>query len=243
MADGVGRGLHVERAVPYGCDKQLDIYHGSAPASAGLLLWHGTGGDERDVLEPLARATAALGVTVFVPDWRSDAADRGRAHLLTSLGFFVEHAVDIGADPARLSLAGWSRGGTEAAAVAMSPPLVAAWRPCAVACVSGAFREAAAMTGRPPLDDAREAIVSPVPVWLVHGIRDTTRARRAVTPPGRTPRPARLARPPGGDRHRARRGGHDRVRSRARPLPAGDGRSRDQGRSSNCGDPRAGLTR
>lgn len=176
MADEVGQRLHVQRAVPYGCDKQLDIYapNGSVPASAALLLWHGTGCDERDVLEPLARATAAFGVTVYVPDWRSDAADRGRAHLLASFTFFIEHAVDIGADPGRLALAGWSRGGTEAAAIALSPPVVAGWRPSEVICISGSFREAAAMTGRPPLDDAQGGTVSPVPVWLLHGIRDTT---------------------------------------------------------------------
>jgi predicted esterase len=168
--------VHVERAVSYGCDQQLDIYSPdrSAPAPPGLLLWHGTGCAERDVLEPLARATAALGVTVFVPDWRSDATDRGRAHLLASLGFFIEHAVGAGADPARLALAGWSRGGTEAAAIALNPPVVAGWCPCAVACISGSFLEAAAMTGRPPLDDALGETVSPIPVWLVHGIRDTT---------------------------------------------------------------------
>jgi predicted esterase len=41
-------------------------------------------------------------------------------------------------------------------------------------CIAGSFLEAAAMTGRPPLDDAHGGAVSPVPVWLVHGIRDTT---------------------------------------------------------------------
>jgi predicted esterase len=169
-------GVRVRWAVPCGCDERLDVCSpGRADhASPALLLWHGTGCDERDVLEPLARATAALGVVVFVPDWRSDASDRGRAHLIASLSYFRDHAIDAGAYPARLALAGWSRGGTEAAAIALSPPMVAGWRPSAFACISGSFREAAAMTGRPPLDDAQEGTVSPVPVWLVHGLRDTT---------------------------------------------------------------------
>jgi acetyl esterase/lipase len=169
-------GVRVRWAVPYGCDQQLDVYSPGRgdQASPALLLWHGTGCDERDVLEPLARATAALGVVVFVPDWRSDATDRGQAHLLASLDYFRERAVDAGADPARLVLAGWSRGGTEAAAVALSPSAVGGWRPSAVACISGSFLEAAALTGRSPLDQAQAVAVPPPPVWLVHGIRDTT---------------------------------------------------------------------
>ena len=38
-----------------------------------MLLWHGVGPDERDVLETLAVQTAGYGLTVVVPDWRSDA--------------------------------------------------------------------------------------------------------------------------------------------------------------------------
>lgn len=73
LAAGCPRhGVQVERAVPYGHGKVLDIYRPwGADAAAGtqpvVLLWHGVGPDERGVLEPLARATAALGLTVVVP--------------------------------------------------------------------------------------------------------------------------------------------------------------------------------
>jgi predicted dienelactone hydrolase len=62
------------------CNRCGDLTEGggSRPEPV-VLLWHGVGPDERDVLEPLARATAALGLMVFVPDWQSDAPDGGRA--------------------------------------------------------------------------------------------------------------------------------------------------------------------
>lgn len=67
--------------MPYGHGKVLDIYlPRQVETAAGpvpvVLLWPGVGPDQRDVLEPLARATAELGAMVFVPDWRSDAPDR-----------------------------------------------------------------------------------------------------------------------------------------------------------------------
>lgn len=104
----------VERAVPYGHGKVLDVYlprriEASAGPEPVVLLWHGVGADERDVLEPLARATAALGLMVFVPDWRSDAADGGRAHLLSSVSFTRQQAPLLGGNADAIVLAGWSR--------------------------------------------------------------------------------------------------------------------------------------
>jgi predicted esterase len=56
--------------VPYGQGKLLDIYR-PVPAGAGpaptVLLWHGVGPDERDVLETLAVQAAGYGLTVVVP--------------------------------------------------------------------------------------------------------------------------------------------------------------------------------
>ena len=104
----------IERGVPYGQGKLLDIYR-PAPAGGGpaptVLLWHGVGPDERDVLETLAVQAAGYGLTVVVPDWRSDAPDGGRAHLLGSLNFTRERVTGLGglADDA-IVLAGWSRG-------------------------------------------------------------------------------------------------------------------------------------
>jgi hypothetical protein len=61
--------------VSYGQGKTLDIYRPRRAQVAAeprpvVRLWHGVGRDERGVLEQLARATAALNLTVVVPDWR-----------------------------------------------------------------------------------------------------------------------------------------------------------------------------
>lgn len=50
------------------------------PADAGeiVLLWHGRGPSERDVLEPIASALTTVGRLVVVPDWDSTAYDGGR---------------------------------------------------------------------------------------------------------------------------------------------------------------------
>ncbi|WP_244927000.1 hypothetical protein [Streptomyces eurocidicus] len=92
--------------------KAIDVYGPAEGAGAApvVLLWHGTGPDERAMLAPVARAAAARGLVVFVPDWRSDAPDRGRAHLLDSLTHAHDHAAEHGGDAARLVVAGWSAG-------------------------------------------------------------------------------------------------------------------------------------
>ena len=93
--------IRIERNVEYGHGKALDVYVANRTDTTlrpqpVVLLWHGVGPDERDVLEPLGCAAAALGVTLFVPDWRSDAADGGRGHLLSSVSFVREHASRFG---------------------------------------------------------------------------------------------------------------------------------------------------
>ncbi|MEU6772177.1 hypothetical protein [Streptomyces sp. NPDC046759] len=94
----------------------MDVYQPadtSGPVPA-LLLWHGRGPDERDVLAPVARAAAALGVIVLVPDWRRDALDGGRTHLGESALFARQSVSDFGGDPEQIALAGWSLGGKAA---------------------------------------------------------------------------------------------------------------------------------
>jgi acetyl esterase/lipase len=162
------------RSAPYGHGKLLDIYQ---PQAAGpvpvVLLWHGRGGDERDLLAPLASATAALGAVVCVPDWSAAGPDRGRAQLLASLTFARDHAPLIGGDPARIVLAGWSMGARAAAGVAVRPSAAGGWRPAAVVCLAGGFSAAPApTTGTPPLADLRRGGAAPAPFWLVHGTGD-----------------------------------------------------------------------
>jgi predicted esterase len=167
--------IQVERGISYVHGKLADIYRpADARRAPTVLLWHGVGLDERDVLETLATATAGYGLTVVVPDWRSDAPDEGRAHLLTSLDFTRSRATELGGlgDDA-IVLAGWSRGGRSAAAVGVRPDAVGGWRPLGVVCLGAAYTRAAPTTGTSPIEDLREAEATAVPFWLVHGTEDT----------------------------------------------------------------------
>ncbi|MFG2532620.1 alpha/beta hydrolase [Streptomyces sp. NPDC048516] len=145
---------------------------GPAAPAPTVLLWHGIGPDERDVLEPLARTAAALGLLVLVPDWRSDAADGGRAHLLESLAFVRGEAGGLGGDGESFVLAGWSAGAGTALGVALRPEIVEGWRPRAVVGLAGRYDLPARTTGTAPLADLAEGRVPGVPVRLVHGSRD-----------------------------------------------------------------------
>jgi predicted esterase len=169
--------IRVERGIPYGHGKLLDIYRPPLddirPAPV-VLLWHGVGVDERDVLETLATATAGYGLTVVVPDWRSDAPDEGRAHLLASLDFTRSRAAGLGGlgDDA-IVLAGWSRGGRCAAAVAVRPDAVGGWRPLGAVCLGAAYTRPAPTTGTSPIEDLLAGGAAAVPFWLAHGTQDT----------------------------------------------------------------------
>ncbi|MFI0239853.1 alpha/beta hydrolase family protein [Streptomyces sp. NPDC016845] len=129
--------------------QHLDVY---APSADGpvpvVLLWHGLGPDEKDVMGALAERIAREGLLVLVPDWRSDAPDSGRSHLLASLAHAREHAAALGGDPERLVLAGWSAGAGAAVGVALRPDVVAGWRPTAVVAVAGRYDVPARTAGR-----------------------------------------------------------------------------------------------
>ncbi|MGA5821662.1 alpha/beta hydrolase [Kitasatospora sp. NPDC094028] len=178
---------------PYTDDRLADLHQppaGTAGPAPVVLLWHGSGPDERDVLRPLARAAADLGLLVVVPDWRPDRADGGRADLLASLAFARRNAGAHGGDPRRLVLAGWSLGAKEAVALATHPDTPAELRPAAVVGVAGRYDTPAATTGEPALT-VLAARPSPVPVHLVHGAADEvvaaehSRELRAAVPRAR----------------------------------------------------------
>ncbi|MFI9201533.1 alpha/beta hydrolase [Streptomyces sp. NPDC053048] len=169
--------------------KFIDVYLPVTDATSlpTVLLWHGIGPDERDVLEPLARTVAGAGVLVFVPDWRSDAADGGRAHLLASLEYARTHAAALGGDGERMVLAGWSAGASAAMGVALRPQVADGWRPAAVVGIASRYDRPARTTGVPPLNDLAgggPASPLPVPVTLVHGtadeLMDTTFSRELL---------------------------------------------------------------
>jgi predicted esterase len=126
------------------------------------------------VLEALATATSGHGLTVVVPDWRSDAPDDGHAHLLASLAFARSRAAELGGlDDDAIVLAGWSRGGRCAAAVGVRPDAVGGWRPLGVVCLAAAYTRPAPTTGTSPIEDLRTGDAAAVPFWLVHGTEDT----------------------------------------------------------------------
>ncbi|MFI9787963.1 alpha/beta hydrolase [Kitasatospora sp. NPDC051984] len=163
--------------VRYGASGKLMDVHRPADAPEpvpAVLLWHGRGPDERDVLAPVARAAAERGVVVLVPDWRPDAPDGGRTHLRESAAFARQHVAEFGGDPERIALAGWSLGGKAAVGVAVNPGAFGDWRPQAVVGIAGAYGSVAPTTGTVPLDDLRVGgdEGAPVPVWLVHGTAD-----------------------------------------------------------------------
>ncbi|WP_330317633.1 alpha/beta hydrolase [Streptomyces platensis] len=188
-----GRAVEAVRGLVYGpSGKQLDVHRpaGASGAMPTVLLWHGIGPDERDVLEPLARATAAHGALVLVPDWRSDAPDGGRSHLLESLAFARKEAGGLGGHGESLVLAGWSAGAGAALGVALRPEIADEWRPSAVVGLAGRYDLPARTTGTPPLDDLTAGRDPGVPVHLVHGTRDTVldaRYSRDLTEALRTP--------------------------------------------------------
>ncbi|MGP3999425.1 alpha/beta hydrolase [Streptomyces sp. 8N706] len=155
--------------------KAIDVYRPSAGTPdrvPTVLLWHGKGPDERDVLQPLAETVARMGPQVLVPDWRSDATDGGRSHLLDSLRFARDQVDSSGGDPGRIVLAGWSAGAPAVMGVALRPELVGGWRPLAVVGMAARYDWAARTTDTVPMDDLGTTAAHPVPVWLVHGTTD-----------------------------------------------------------------------
>ncbi len=161
----------------YGAGGQrLDVYRPAAASqpSPAVLLWHGRGPDERDVLAPLARAAAALGIVCFVPDWRPDARDGGRTHLRESALYVQQHAADFGGDTERVVLAGWSLGGKAAVGAALVPGAFDGWRLLAVVGIASGYNGPDPLTGRTPIEEAAgmKESVPAIPVWLIHGTAD-----------------------------------------------------------------------
>lgn len=155
-----------------GDSKLLDIYASGQQDDRCVLLWHGTGPDERDVMASLAREIADHGPNVLVPDWRSDRPDGGREHLIDALRYGRDHVRQSGDGRGQLVLAGWSAGAGAAVGVALQPEHFDGWRPAAVVVgIAGGYRRPARTTGTVPLQ-AVTRTVKPIPVRLVHGTQD-----------------------------------------------------------------------
>lgn len=154
--------------------KVLDVHLpvGSTGGAPVVLLWHGSGPDERDALHPLATGMAEQGVLVLVPDWQSDDFAAGSRQLLESIRFARTASADLGGDPGRLVLAGWSLGSNAAAWVGVHPKAVGGWTPVAIVGLGGSY------FGSPFGDDlfagadAADRMAGPGRALLVHGTRD-----------------------------------------------------------------------
>jgi predicted esterase len=132
-----------------------------------VLLWHGRGPDERDVLDPLAHEAASRRLVVVVPDWRASADDGGNEALRASLGFATSRAHEFGGDPERLVLAGWSLGATAGLGLVLAAESPA----IGFVGMASSYGDVSPTTGRVLSDHLGDGIPA-TPIWLLHGIRD-----------------------------------------------------------------------
>jgi dienelactone hydrolase len=164
----VGRAVISRESLPYCGGQLLDLYEPAlSKVATAVVLWHGSGANERVVLEPLARRIAGAGVRVIVPDWSTDDEADGRHHLTASLSF----ARDLSSKSGRVDgvvLAGWSRGASAGLDVVRHPEVVDGWRPKAFVGISGGFM-------RSPFsreEDWESAVDPAIPLVLIHGSSD-----------------------------------------------------------------------
>lgn len=134
-----------------------------------VLLWHGSGPDERDVMGTLARAVAKRGALCLVPDWQSDDAASGQRNLLSSVSFARRRAAQFGGDSERITLCGWSLGAKAAADLTLHPQLTGGWRPRALIGMASSY-DVSPFTNEPLAQNVTTN--ADVPCLLVHGVRD-----------------------------------------------------------------------
>ena len=139
-----------------------------------VLLWHGSGPDERDGLVPLATAVAAYGTVALVPDWRSDDVVVGAEELLASIDFAVDAAAELGGDPGRVVLVGWSLGASAAADIALHPEIAGGWHPSGLVGLGGGY-DRTPFGGIPPRDPMAGDSVNGAgrQALFVHGTSDS----------------------------------------------------------------------
>ena len=160
----------VEHAVPFGEGNHLDLYRRRDLEHAPVvLLWHGRGPNEREVLAPLAAAIVREGFVVVVPDWHADRPQQGRSDLLASLAYVLDRAPSAGGDKDRIIVAGWSLGANAAADLMLHPEEAGGWRPTGFAGFAGGYDESP-ISGLPLVGSPGTA---PVPCLVVHGTDDS----------------------------------------------------------------------
>lgn len=165
----MNRAVKTFRGISYSPEHALDIYrlHVDSRGLPVVLLWHGRGPNERQVLEPLAHAAASRGLVVVVPDWRSSADDGGNEALRASLDFVGQRAREFGGDSERVVLAGWSLGGTAGLGLVLNGEC----RPAGYVGIATGYDDICPTTGR-PLPAILTDEIPDTPMWLLHGTRD-----------------------------------------------------------------------
>ncbi|MGV0794915.1 alpha/beta hydrolase family protein [Mycolicibacterium sp. XJ1819] len=149
--------------VEYASGRLADVFGDAAQPT--VLMWHGAQTDARATMRPLAERVAQRGFSVVVADWNSNAEDRGRADLLSSLEF----ARGRSADPDGLVLVGWSMGGLAAAGATIHAKDLEL-RFAHTVCLAGAFVVPDPVSGEPlPADLTGH---DPSPITLLHGVGD-----------------------------------------------------------------------
>ena len=144
----------------YAPGRLLDV-HGDSPRT--VLLWHGRGPNEREVLAPFADLIADAGVRVVVPDWDSTAEDNGRRDLFLSVKYVLElHTPWL--------IAGWSLGGAAAASLTLNSRKLGLGRIAGVT-LAGGWTKEDPLTGL-PFSERKIPERGQGSLTLIHGLED-----------------------------------------------------------------------
>lgn len=144
--------------VEYTHGQLADVYRAAAPVT--VLLWHGSGANDRGALAGLARAIAGP-ANVVVPDLRTSETSQAKEDLEASVDF----SRGLGT---RLIVAGWSHGGTAAAELACSPSAEIS----AFVGLAGNYSVRGPLTGESPIELVQRGRTPRSPAWLIHGTQD-----------------------------------------------------------------------
>lgn len=131
--------------VEYADGHRLDVHVPRTSPAEGLptvVMLHGCCGDRTDVVK-LAESTAAAGTVVLNADWPGTGL-RGRhpqsyAVAACAVRFARDHAASYGADPERVTVAGWSDGALAASMTTFAPGALSR-QPCRSATPVGDVR-------------------------------------------------------------------------------------------------------
>jgi predicted esterase len=155
--------------VEYAPGRSVDVHRGGTRGH--VLVWHGRGPNQRPALVTLGTLVAEHGLTVVVPDWSSEHEDGGRAELLASLRFIRDLMERDGADPATLTLVGWSLGGAAASGVTIAADRLGVGLSHVVGLGNGGYLGDEPISGAPIPAELPTDVDRP-PFTLLHGVAD-----------------------------------------------------------------------